>query len=101
MARLSFDQRMFGGAEVLMALRARGDVTPAIATSAEIDALITAQLRSAGFIDIIEKPVALAALERLLGPHSHFSASTGSATTLGSQRLCFTMIPRWPQLAAT
>jgi CheY-like chemotaxis protein len=82
---LLLDRRMpgFGGAEVLMALRARGDVTPAIATSAEIDPFITAQLRSAGFIDIIEKPVALAALERLLGPHLHFSASTGSATPLG------------------
>ena len=70
------DRRMpgLGGAELLLALRDRGIATPAIATSAEIDTAIAVQLHSAGFVDIIEKPATLATLERVLGPHLHFSA---------------------------
>lgn len=70
------DRRMpgLGGAELLLALRAAGNTTPAIATSAEIDAAVAAQLRGAGFVDIIEKPATWATLERVLGPYLHFSA---------------------------
>jgi two-component system OmpR family response regulator len=65
----------------LLALRARGIVTPAIATSAEIDAAIASQLHTAGFVDIIEKPATLATLERVLGPHLHFSPEPLAAVT--------------------
>ena len=70
------DRRMpgLGGAELLLALRAAGNVAPAIATSAEIDAAIATQLLGAGFVDIIEKPATLATLERILDPYLHFSA---------------------------
>jgi CheY-like chemotaxis protein len=60
-----------GGAELLAALRASGIATPAIATSAEVDAVITVQLRGAGFVDIIEKPATLARLEQSLCPYLH------------------------------
>ena len=65
---LLLDRRMpdLGGAELLAVLRARGIATPAIATSAEIDAAIIARLRSAGFVDVIEKPATLARLEQAL-----------------------------------
>jgi two-component system OmpR family response regulator len=70
------DRRMpgLGGADLLLALRAAGNITPAIATSAEIDAAIAAQLDSAGFVDIIEKPATWATLERALGPYLCASA---------------------------
>ena len=80
---LLLDRRMpgLGGIELLGALRGRGNVAPAIATSAEIDAAITAQLHRAGFVDIIEKPATLATLERVLGPYLHLSASAQAAAT--------------------
>lgn len=79
------DRRMpgLGGADLLLALRAVGNMTPAIATSADIDAAIAAQLRGAGFVDIIEKPATWATLERVLGPYLPFSCgalATASAT---------------------
>jgi CheY-like chemotaxis protein len=77
------DRRMpgLGGAELLSALRAHGNVVPAIATSAEIDAPITAQLRHAGFVDIVEKPATLATLERVLGSYLQFSATPPAIAT--------------------
>ena len=72
---LLLDRRMpdLGGAELLAALRASGIATAAIATSAEVDATITAQLRNAGFVDVIEKPATLARLEQALRPYLHLS----------------------------
>jgi two-component system OmpR family response regulator len=78
------DRRMpgLGGAELLLALRTAGNVAPAIATSAEIDVAIATQLHGAGFVDIIEKPATWATLERVLGPHLHFSAGPLADATL-------------------
>ena len=81
---LLLDRRMpdLGGAELLVALRARGAASPAIATSAEVDTVITAQLRAAGFDDIIEKPTTLARLQHITQPYLHFSATQlGAAET--------------------
>jgi CheY-like chemotaxis protein len=74
---LLLDRKMpgLGGAEMLTALRTRGDATPAIATSAEVDKTIMAQLRAAGFVDIVEKPTTLERLGRALRPHLQISAS--------------------------
>lgn len=69
-----------GGAELLAALRAQGNATPAVATSAEVDAEIIAQLSHAGFVDIVEKPVTLAQLQHVVSPHLHFSAKRQTAT---------------------
>ena len=70
------DRRMpgLGGADLLLALRAAGIVTPAIATSAEIDASIAVQLHAAGFVHVLEKPATWATLELVVGPYLHFSA---------------------------
>jgi two-component system OmpR family response regulator len=77
------DLRMpgLGGVELLLALRASGDLTPAIATSAEVDASISAQLQQVGFLGIIEKPATLATLERALSPHLYFSQNLNSPST--------------------
>jgi CheY-like chemotaxis protein len=78
---LLLDRRMpdLGGAELLAALRAQDNATPAVATSAEVDAEIIAQLRHAGFVDIVEKPVTLAQLQHIVGLHLHFSARPETA----------------------
>jgi CheY-like chemotaxis protein len=55
-----------GGIELLAALRARGVVCPAIATSAELTAPIRAVLQAAGFAACLEKPVTLAHLHEFL-----------------------------------
>ena len=79
---LLLDRRMpdLGGAELLVALRARGAASPAIATSAEVDAVITVQLRAAGFNDIIEKPTTLARLQHITQAYLHFSSTQPAAT---------------------
>ncbi len=79
---LLLDRRMpdLGGAELLAALRASGIATAAIATSAEVDATITAQLRNAGFVDVIEKPVTLVRLEASFRPYLHLSTIPQIAT---------------------
>lgn len=55
-----------GGVELLHALRERGVSTPAIATSAEIDAELGAHLRAAGFADVIEKPASLQRIHEIV-----------------------------------
>ncbi len=74
---LLLDRRMpdIGGAELLTELRKRGVAAAAIATSAEIDAAISAQLRAAGFADIVEKPVTVERLLQIIGKYLHVSAS--------------------------
>ncbi|MBS0438343.1 MAG: response regulator [Proteobacteria bacterium] len=58
---LMIDRRLpdIDGANLLHALRKRGVTAPAIATSAEIDAALAAQLRAAGFMDVLEKPASM------------------------------------------
>jgi CheY-like chemotaxis protein/HPt (histidine-containing phosphotransfer) domain-containing protein len=48
-----------GGIELLQALRKAGITAAAIATSAQIDADASAQLRAAGFVDVLEKPASV------------------------------------------
>lgn len=80
---LLLDRRMpdLGGAELLAAMRACGIATPAVATSAEMDLTIAAQLRSAGFVSIIEKPATLAQLQHAVSPHLHFYAKPATAAS--------------------
>lgn len=68
---LLLDRRMpgTGGVELLARLRARLVGVPAIATSAEVTPQIAAELRAAGFVDVIEKPVSLAQLQQALQPY--------------------------------
>jgi CheY-like chemotaxis protein len=73
-ALLLLDRRMpdLGGAALLRALRERGHRTIAIATSAELDLAIRAELRAAGYADALTKPLSVDGLARLLGerlPH--------------------------------
>lgn len=58
---LLIDRRLpdVGGMDLLRALRECGVTAPAIATSAEIDAALAAQLRAAGFVDVLEKPASV------------------------------------------
>jgi CheY-like chemotaxis protein len=67
---LLLDRNMPGGSgvDLLTALRERGVVAPAIATSAEITESTRARLHAAGFAACIEKPVALARLGEILRP---------------------------------
>jgi len=57
-----------GGMDLLAALRERGVVAPAVATSAEITDSTRARLHAAGFAACIEKPVTLARLGEILRP---------------------------------
>jgi CheY-like chemotaxis protein/HPt (histidine-containing phosphotransfer) domain-containing protein len=68
---LLLDRRMpgGGGVELLAHLRTRHVRAPAIATSAELSPQIAAELRAAGFSDVIEKPVTLAQLQQSLQPY--------------------------------
>ncbi len=74
---LVLDCRMpdFGGTRLLAELRRRNVHTTAIATSAEIDPPHVEKLRSAGFADVIGKPLTLVELQRRLKP-----CLAGSAT---------------------
>jgi CheY-like chemotaxis protein/HPt (histidine-containing phosphotransfer) domain-containing protein len=58
---LLIDRRLpdIDGVELLRALRERGIAAPAIATSAEIDTALAAQLRATGFVDLLEKPASV------------------------------------------
>jgi CheY-like chemotaxis protein len=58
-----------GGPLLLQALRARGVVAPAIATTAGFDTLAAAALLADGFADILEKPASLQTIESLLRQH--------------------------------
>jgi len=57
-----------GGVDLLAALRERGVVAPAIATSAEITDSTRAWLHAVGFDACIQKPVTLAQLGEILQP---------------------------------
>jgi CheY-like chemotaxis protein len=56
------------GSELLAALRERGVSCAAIATSAEMYAELEAQLRCAGFVACIAKPVGVTALQQAVQP---------------------------------
>ena len=68
---LLLDRRMpdLGGAPLLRELRRGGCSAPAIATSAELDASIRAQLAAAGYVDAVTKPIGVERLAALLGTH--------------------------------
>lgn len=68
---LLLDRRMpdCGGAALLYELRQRGIETTAIATSAELDASVRGELRSAGYVEALTKPIGLDALARALALH--------------------------------
>lgn len=68
---LMIDRRLpdLGGAELLRALRERGVTAPAIATSAEIDADASAQLRATGFVDVLEKPASVRRIVEIVMRH--------------------------------
>ncbi|MGE5149905.1 MAG: response regulator [Rhodospirillaceae bacterium] len=57
------------GADLLAALRRQGVVTPAIAVSGAIPLVDPALLLAAGFAAMLEKPVRLSALLKLVGEH--------------------------------
>lgn len=57
------------GVELLHALRDRGVTAPAIATSAEVDAALAAQLRAAGFADVLEKPASIRRIVEIVQRH--------------------------------
>jgi two-component system OmpR family response regulator len=72
------------GVELLFMLRARGIAAPAVATSAEIDARIAADLRESGFADVMQKPVSLARLESILRPYLHLPETISTITAIKS-----------------
>ena len=57
------------GVELLSALRKDGITAAAIATSAEIDADAAAQLRAAGFADVLEKPASVQRIVEIVVRH--------------------------------
>lgn len=65
---LLLDRRMpdLGGAMLLRALREQHIGTPAIATSAELDAPMRAELQAAGYADALTKPITLDRLAQAL-----------------------------------
>ncbi|MDR3386437.1 MAG: response regulator [Rudaea sp.] len=73
-----------GGAELLAAMRADGIQAVAIATSAEVDAAAAERLRSAGFVDILEKPATLTQVQRAMSPHLHFSPTPAASTVMAA-----------------
>jgi len=81
---LLFDRCMpdLGGAPLLRELRRGGCNAPAIATSAELDAPICAELAAAGYVDALTKPIGLEQLAALLGTHlPEWQASRHRMTT--------------------
>ncbi|MGH8122843.1 MAG: response regulator [Rudaea sp.] len=88
---LLLDRRMpdLGGAQLLQALRARGNRVDAIATSAELDAGLRDELRAAGYADAMAKPIGIERLASVLADrlpgwqagHAHI-ASSAEATTV-------------------
>lgn len=58
-----------GGVDLLHALRKRGITAAAIATSAEIDAPLAAQLRATGFVDVLEKPASVQRIREIVMRH--------------------------------
>ena len=76
-ALLLIDRRLpdIDGIELLHALRERGVVAPAIATSAEIDTALAAQLRAAGFVAVLEKPASVQGIIEIVARHLPKTAS--------------------------
>ena len=68
---LLLDRHMpdLGGAPLLRELRRGGCAAPAIATSAELDALTSVELHAAGYVDAVTKPIGIEQLAVLLGSH--------------------------------
>lgn len=68
---LLIDRRLpdIGGVHLLHALRERGVTAPAIATSAQIDAALAAQLRANGFVDVLEKPASVQRIHEIVARH--------------------------------
>jgi CheY-like chemotaxis protein len=77
------DRRMpdLGGTALLAAMRLLGVGTPAVATSAEVDADTALGLSSAGFVAVVAKPVMLQQLRRTLDPHLHLAIEPASANS--------------------
>lgn len=65
---LLLDRRMpdLGGAPLLQALRARGNLAVAIATSAELDGGMREDLHAAGYVDALTKPIGIDRLASVL-----------------------------------
>src|SRR5258708_18565580 len=59
----------FGGTTLLRALRERSIDIPAIATSAELDLPMRAELHAAGYVDALTKPITLDRLAQALAAH--------------------------------
>jgi CheY-like chemotaxis protein len=68
---LLLDRRMpdIGGAQLLRELRERGCATVAIATSAELNSAVRAELAAAGYAEAQMKPVSMDRLVALLSAH--------------------------------
>lgn len=85
---LLLDCRMpdLGGADLLTALRTRAVATPALATSAHVDAALRGTLLRMGFVDVVVKPPSMARLAAVLQSHiagfSTSQATPGPITTL-------------------
>lgn len=58
-----------GGVELLHALRKAGVAAAAIATSAQIDTNAAVQLRTAGFVDVLEKPASVQRVVEIVARH--------------------------------
>lgn len=83
------------GADLLRSLREHGCNAPAIATSAEIYPAAAADLRAAGFADVLEKPASMEQIRGLLARHlgrnvlddaSALAATGGDATAMRALR---------------
>lgn len=68
---LLLDYRMpkLNGPETLQRIRSANVTTPAIATSAEITPIQRAELLTCGFVQVLEKPLTLVALENAIRPY--------------------------------
>jgi two-component system OmpR family response regulator len=74
------------GPALLELLRQRGAFAPAIATSAELDAAASAELRAAGFVDVLPKPTTLTLLLQLLHRHLDMPPVSGMVPASGAQQ---------------
>lgn len=83
---LLLDRRMpdCGGADLLRALRRTGIAAPAIATSAELDAHIRAELVAAGFADALAKPIRVDVLAHVVSAHCALAQWSVAETTPAS-----------------
>jgi CheY-like chemotaxis protein/HPt (histidine-containing phosphotransfer) domain-containing protein len=75
-----------GGAALLRALRARGHCSIAIATSAELDPAIRAELRAAGYAGALAKPLSINGLARLLAEHLPYWQAPGQIPSAAAVR---------------